>query len=68
MTRVDLIKALNRGMVETGSLICLGCGYENNCGVHGCAIMREAIAQIKCDDHFIAHLQDKLDEIRRLTE
>lgn len=26
--------------VETGSLACLGCGYEHNCGIHGCAIMR----------------------------
>lgn len=68
MTRDELIKALNRGIVETGSLMCLGCGYEHSCGVHGCAIMREAIAQIKCDDHFITHLQDKLYEIRRLTE
>lgn len=27
--------------VETGSLACMGCGREHNCGVHGCAVLRE---------------------------
>lgn len=39
----ELVKALNRLKVETGSLVCLGCGHEHNCGVHGCAVLREAI-------------------------
>ncbi len=38
----ELIKALGRLKVQTGSLACLGCGHENNCGVHGCALIREA--------------------------
>jgi hypothetical protein len=38
----EIIKALKRNMVETGSLICIGCGREHNCSTHGCAIMREA--------------------------
>lgn len=38
----EIIKALRRNMVETGSLICIGCGREHNCSIHGCAIMREA--------------------------
>ena len=41
MVLKDLIKALKRMKVETGSLVCLGCGYEHNCGVHGCRILRE---------------------------
>jgi len=37
------IKAALRGVaVETGSLVCLGCGHEHNCGTHGCAIIRAA--------------------------
>ena len=28
--------------MDTGSLVCLGCGHEHNCGVRGCAILREA--------------------------
>lgn len=42
MTISDLIKALQRLKVETGSIACLGCGHEHNCGIHGCAIIREA--------------------------
>lgn len=37
----DLLVALRRLKVETGSLVCVGCGYEHNCGVHGCAILRK---------------------------
>lgn len=47
MKRNDLIKALRRLKVQTGSLACLGCGHEHNCSVHGCAIITEAIAQLK---------------------
>lgn len=42
MTANELIKALRRLKVQTGSLACLGCGHEHNCGIHGCAIIREA--------------------------
>ena len=46
MKTTDLINSLNRMKVQTGSLVCLGCGHEHNCGVHGCAIIREAAAQL----------------------
>ena len=42
MTDKELIEALGRLKVETGSLVCTGCGHEHNCGIHGCAIIREA--------------------------
>ena len=51
MTTEELLEALARLRVETGSLACLGCGYEHNCSVHGCQILREAAAQL---EHFIA--------------
>lgn len=38
MTINELITALQRLKVETGSITCLGCGHEHNCGIHGCAI------------------------------
>lgn len=50
MTYYELYKALRTLAVETGSLPCLGCGYEHNCGIHGCAILRvasEAIRQLR---------------------
>ena len=46
MTTNNLIKALYRLKVETGSIACLGCGHEHNCGIHGCAIIREAAEKL----------------------
>lgn len=43
----DLIKALRLLRVETGSLACFGCGYENNCSIHGCRILREAALELE---------------------
>lgn len=43
----DLLAALRRLKVQTGSLACLGCGWEHNCGIHGYAILREAIAFVE---------------------
>ena len=47
MSDRELIASLRRLKVETGSLACLGCGREHNCGIHGCAILREAIAFVE---------------------
>ena len=47
MTISKLIQALNRLKVETGSLACMGCGHEHNCSTNGCAIIREAMEQLK---------------------
>lgn len=43
----DLLAALRRLKVETGSISCLGCGYEHNCSVHGCRIMRAAAERLE---------------------
>ena len=47
MNDTELIRALEHLKVETGSLACLGCGHEHNCGVHGCAILRAARERIE---------------------
>lgn len=39
MTNRDIIKALNRIAIYGGSYSCRGCGYEHDCGIHGCAII-----------------------------
>lgn len=44
MSDRELIAALRRLKVETASLVCVGCGHEHDCGIHGCAILREMIA------------------------
>lgn len=43
MKTEEIVQALRRLKVETGSLACMGCGYEQSCGVHGCRIMREGL-------------------------
>lgn len=50
MTKHELIAALKRLKVETGSLVCLGCGCEHNCGIHGCAILRAAVDALEAMD------------------
>lgn len=47
MTTNDLLQALARLRVETGSLACLGCGREHNCSTKGCRILREAADLIR---------------------
>lgn len=47
MTDKELIAALRRLKVETGSIACLGCGYEHSCSVHGCRIMRLAAERLE---------------------
>lgn len=42
MTIQEIIRALRRLQVETGSLACLGCAHENSCSTKGCAILRQA--------------------------
>lgn len=60
----ELINALRRLKVETGSLACLGCEHEHNCGVHGCAIMREAADRIAKQSNHIAALQQEIEKLR----
>lgn len=47
MEHKKLLAALKQLKVEPGSLACLGCGYEHDCGVHGCAILREAVERLE---------------------
>lgn len=47
MTVNELLKALDRIRVETGSLVCLGCGYEHGCSVYGCAVLRAVRERLK---------------------
>lgn len=43
----DLLAALRRLKVQTGSLACVGCGHEHNCGIRGCHILRETVAWLE---------------------
>ena len=56
MTISELIKALRRLKIQTNSFACLGCGHEHNCGIHGCAIIREAVHRL---DDFYAFFNEE---------
>ena len=47
MKNEEIVKALRRLKVETGSLVCMGCGCEHDCGILGCRIVREAAELIE---------------------
>lgn len=47
MKTEEILAALRRLKVETGSLVCMGCGREHDCGIHGCRIVREAAELIE---------------------
>lgn len=42
-----LVEELRRIKVDPSVVMCLGCGNEHNCGVHGCALIREAADTIE---------------------
>lgn len=46
MNANELSQKLRQMASETGSLNCLGCSEENNCGIHGCAILKAAANEI----------------------
>ena len=52
MEIAELLKALKQSSIDKHR--CLGCGYEHNCGVHGCVINRRAI-------EIITELEGKLE-------
>lgn len=43
----DLIAALRSLKLQTGSIDCFGCSREHNCSTSGCALIREAAAQLE---------------------
>lgn len=47
MSKAELLKALKNLKVQTGSLACLGCGYEHGCSTKGCAIIRAAVEELE---------------------
>ena len=58
MEHKELTAQLRRMSVETGSLVCLGCGYEHNCGIHGCALLRQAVETIERQAAALEDLRD----------
>lgn len=65
MKRDEIVAGLRRQRVETGSIACLGCGWENSCGVHGCRIMREAADMLENDETCDGVLRDAIEKWKK---
>ena len=59
----ELIEAREHLQVQTGSLACLGCGHEHSCGVHGCAIAREAAVRLSLYEHALEQVAKERDTL-----
>ena len=66
----ETMRALKGLRMQTGSLVCLGCGYEHNCSTHGCAILRNAVSHMEAAlanyDHLSALTKQQAEDIQAL--
>ena len=65
MTNNELAEFLRNMKVETGSLLCLGCGHEHNCGIHGCVILSMAADALGNSERHVAALHKEIKGCRR---
>ena len=65
MTDKELIAAMRRLSVETGSLACVGFGREHSCGIHGCAILRKAAARLEALEDQLHYAQAERDVVTK---
>lgn len=61
----ELAEALRSMKVETGSLVCLGCRHEDNCGINGCAILAEAASAMDILPKVVGKAKMNLDRARQ---
>ncbi len=54
-----MLHGLRQLKVQTGSLACMGCQHEDNCGIKGCALIRAAIEQLEVLQGFEEWLQEQ---------
>lgn len=64
----NLADLLRKIKVETGSLVCFDCGYEHNCGIHGCAIIQAAADRLGNQNTHILALQREIEGLRSQNE
>lgn len=56
----EILQHLKRLKVHTNSLMCMGCGREHNCSIHGCQIIRDAMELITAQEKQIGQLAIEL--------
>lgn len=61
MTEKQLAAQLRQMKVNTKGIICLGCEYENNCGIHGCTVIGIAAGTIERYDAALENIKSMYD-------
>ena len=57
MTDNQIVAQLRQMKVNTKGIICLGCEYENNCGIHGCTVIGNAASVIEKYDAALENIK-----------
>lgn len=65
MKRDEIVSSLRYRQLGPGGIACLGCGWENSCGVRGCRIMREAADMLENDEAHSGVLQDAIEKWKK---
>ena len=61
MTDNQIVAQLRQMKVNTKGIICLGCEYENNCGIHGCTVIGNAASVIEKYDAALENIKAMYD-------
>lgn len=60
MKRDEIVTGLRYRQLGPGGIACLGCGWENSCGVRGCQILQAAADMLENDESQAVALQREL--------
>lgn len=63
----ELLEALQK-VATQDQLRCLGCGHEHNCGIHGCAVIKQAERRLRECFGRIGKLQRQLKRAHKERE
>ena len=61
MNNEELSAQLRHMQVNTKGIVCLGCEYENNCGIHGCSVIGIAAGTIEKYDAALENIKSMYD-------
>lgn len=57
----EIVRRLRRIAID--KFRCFGCGYEHNCGIHGCAVVRDAVTTIETLTAELSDLQHRYEKM-----
>ena len=57
MNNKEISNQLRQMKANTKGIICLGCAYENNCGIHGCTVIGNAASTIEKYDASLKNIK-----------